>query len=547
VEKALASRENYDVEFRVPLPDGQVRWISSRGHVGLDGNGKPDRLLGVSIDITARKRTEEASRNANQLMVAIFNSVPGLLYLYTEDGRLIQWNRQHEEMTGYSSAELLNRRAKDWFDERNWVKAAKTIAKVFSEGYAQTEVTMTLKNGQQMPIFATGSKVMIDGMPHMVGIALDISARKQAEEKFRLMVEASPSGIVLADRAGRMVLVNVQTENLFGYSRAELIGQSVEMLVPERFRATHLGDRAGFMAKPEARAMGAGRELFALRKDGTEFPVEIGLSPIQSGEGILLLAVIVDITARRQSEREITQQRNELAHLSRVSMLGELSGSLAHELNQPLTAILSNAQAAQRFLAHLHPDLNEVRDILADIVAEDKRAGEVIRRLRLLLKKGEVQRQLLNANELVLEVLKLVRNDLVNQSIVAHTELALNPPLLHADRVSLQQVLINLVMNACDAMAGTTGQDRQFTIGTGLADNNFVLVSVSDNGTGIAPEKLEQVFAPFYTTKAQGMGLGLSVCRTIITAHGGKLWAANNSGCGATIYFTLPLAQMEQL
>jgi C4-dicarboxylate-specific signal transduction histidine kinase len=216
-------------------------------------------------------------------------------------------------------------------------------------------------------------------------------------------------------------------------------------------------------------------------------------------------------------------------------------------LNQPLTAILSNAQAAQRFLAHLHPDLNEVRDILADIVAEDKRAGEVIRRLRLLLKKGEVQRQLLNANELVLEVLKLVRNDLVNQSIVAHTELALNPPLLHADRVSLQQVLINLVMNACDAMAGTTGQDRQFTIGTGLADNNFVLVSVSDNGTGIAPEKLEQVFAPFYTTKAQGMGLGLSVCRTIITAHGGKLWAANNSGCGATIYFTLPLAQMEQL
>jgi PAS domain S-box-containing protein len=544
-----AAQEGADFhdDYRVVLPNGSVRWLEVQAKAVLTRWGKPERITGVSLDITEHRRSEEIHRNAQELMAAVFNSVPGLLYLYTEDGRLIQWNRQHEQMTGYSSEELLNFRAQDWFDERNWIEAAKTLAKVFSEGYAQTEVTMKLKNGQQMPIFATGSRLMIDGKPHMVGIALDISARKQAEEKFRLMTEAAPSGIVLADREGRMVLVNVRTETLFGYSREELIGQPVEMLMPERFRSGHAGHRVGFIASPEARAMGTGRELFARRKDGTEFPVEIGLSPIQGEQGTLILTVIVDITARRQSEQEILQQRNELAHLSRVNMLGELSGSLAHELNQPLTAILSNAQAAVRFLAHPQPDLKEVRDILTDIVSEDKRAGEVIRRLRLLLKKGELQPQLLNANDLVQEVLKLVRSDLVNQGVVAHTELALNPPVLHADRVSLQQVLINLVMNSCDAMAGMKGADREFTIRTELVGEDVVCVSVSDNGTGIAPEKLEQVFAPFYTTKAHGMGLGLSVCRTIIAAHSGELRAANNPGRGATFSFTLPVARKEHL
>ena len=380
-------------------------------------------------------------------------------------------------------------------------------------------------------------------LAEMERLRRESAEREKADRKFRMAVEASSNGIVLVNSDGRVVLVNAQTERLFGYSRGELIGQSVDMLVPERFRGVHPDHRAGFMASPAAREMGSGRELFARRKDGTEFAVEIGLSPFSTEEGTIVLTSVVDITARVRSEREIAQQRNELAHLSRVNMLGELSGSLAHELNQPLTAILSNAQAAVRFLAHAQPDLNEVREILADIVSEDKRAGEVIRRLRLLLKKGEVQPQALNVNDLVLEVLKLVRSDLVNQGVIAHTELALNPPVLHADRVSLQQVLINLVMNACDAMAGIAGKDRRFTITTELAGDDLVRVSVSDNGTGIPSEKLEQVFAPFYTTKAHGMGLGLSVCRTIIAAHGGELRAANNSGHGATFYFTLPVGE----
>jgi two-component system, LuxR family, sensor kinase FixL len=258
------------------------------------------------------------------------------------------------------------------------------------------------------------------------------------------------------------------------------------------------------------------------------------------GKPVLMRGVSLDITARKQAELEVQQQRSELAHLSRVTMLGELSGSLAHELNQPLTAILSNAQAAQRFLAHDKVDLVELRAILADIVAEDKRAGEIIHRLRLLLKKGEVQYQPIDVNNLVLEVLKLMRSDLVNHGVTAQTDFAPDLPVVHGDRVQFQQVLLNLVMNACDAMNSVASGKRQLSVRTKSVAGPCVEVSVSDCGHGIPADMLEKIFEPFFTTKAHGMGLGLSVCRSIITAHDGKLWAENNPGRGATFYFTKP-------
>jgi len=254
----------------------------------------------------------------------------------------------------------------------------------------------------------------------------------------------------------------------------------------------------------------------------------------------------------RRHQRELAElertrlQQAEMAHLSRVSMLGELSGSLAHELNQPLTAILSNAQAAQRFLASEQVDLNELREILADIVEEDKRAGEVIRRLRLLFKKGEAQRLPLDLNDVVQEVLKLTRSDLLNQGVTAHTELAPELPAVLGDRVQLEQVLLNLVMNACDAMRETPAEQRRIVLRTEVVDGEAICVSLADWGRGVPLEQLENVFQPFFTTKGQGMGLGLSICRTIMSAHGGKLWAARNeAGPGAAFYFTLPIANLE--
>ena len=481
------------------------------------------------------------------------------------------------------------------------------------------------------------------------------------------MVEAAPCGFILAGPDGRIALVNARVEADFGYLRQEVIGQPVEMLIPERSRTRHPVVRNSYFAHPGVRSMTA-RGINGRRKDGSEVPLEIGLIPVHTSAGPGVLAMIfnvslreqhagrmeeerafmrqvidispnlifaknregrftlanravaeidgttvenligksdadfnpnaaevehfrrldmevmdslqerfipeerltdatgktrwmqtvklpildkdgranqvlgsaTDITRRKELELELAEQRNELARLARMSMLGELSGSLAHELNQPLTAILSNAQAALRFLARDDVDLGEVRAILNDIVNDDKRAGEIIRGLRQMLRKGEVTLLPLDLNEVVFEVLRLVRSDLLNSSVNFTTELAAALPLVNGDRVQLQQVLLNLVLNGCEAMADIAGGERQLVIRTAPTEQQCVCVSVADRGHGIPPENLERVFEPFFSTKAQGLGLGLSVCRTIISAQGGLLWATHNTARGAIFHFTLP-------
>ena len=546
VRRAVADRSDYAAEYRVVLPDNTQRWVAARGRVYPDSHGKPVRMMGATIDISERKRSEEANRNAHELMAAVFNSVPGLLYLYTEDGQIVQWNKKHEELTGFTAEELLNRRARDWYDEEDLSTFDRAIRRIFSEGYADAEMKLIHKNGERVPYFLTGTKVMINGKPHLVGIAIDISVRKKAEELLReseermtLAAEAAEFGVWMWNIVRNQVWGSERWLRLFGFVPGAALSfeKVIERIHPddresvEREVRRALEDRLGYRG-----------EYRVLLPDNTQRWVAARgrVYPDSHGKPVRMMGATIDITARKQAELELQQQRGELAHLSRVTMLGELSGSLAHELNQPLTAILSNAQAAQRFLAHDNADLNEVRDILKDIVDEDKRAGEVIRRLRLLLKKGEVQHQPFNLNEVVREVLKLVRSDLVNQGVAVHTELAPALPEVNADRVQLQQVLLNLVMNACDAMAGGPAGGHKLIIRTELAGDEGIRVSVADRGVGLAPDNLEKVFEPFFTTKVQGMGLGLSVCRTIITAHGGRLWGVNNPERGATFHFTLP-------
>ena len=407
----------------------------------------------------------------------------------------------------------------------------------------EAEYRVMLPQGQLRWIAGRGQvEFDRDGQPvRLRGAALDITKRKQAEEQFRLVVEAAPSAMIMVNTEGSITLVNTQAEAIFGYTRQELIGRQIETLVPERFRSHHMEYRHGYFDDARARPMGAERELFGLRKDGSEVPIEIGLNPIHTAEGLLVLASIIDISERKQAELDAARQRSEMAHLSRVTTLGELSGSLAHELNLPLGAILSNAQAAQRMLANGGIDVAEFREILNDIVSENKHAAEVIRRLRLWLQKGEVQHQSLRINKVVRDVLKLIRTDLITQNVTVDTELARNLPTVTGDPVQLQQVLVNLVVNACDAMADCDTHERRLRIRTGLENGGGpVIVSVTDRGGGIQVKEVEQMFEPFFTTKAKGMGLGLSVCRTILAAHRGKLWATNNPDRGATFHFALP-------
>jgi two-component system, LuxR family, sensor kinase FixL len=377
-----------------------------------------------------------------------------------------------------------------------------------------------------------------DGQPRLMrGVSVDITECKQAEEKFRLVVEASPNTMIMVNAQAIVTLVNARAEAVFGYTRAELFGKNLEILVPEWFRGSH-----GDLSASTTSATGLERKLFGFRRDGSKFPVEVGLNTIRTTEGSFVLASIVDITQRKRDEVEIQRQRAELAHVARVSTMGELAASLAHELNQPLGAILSNADAAEMFLSADPPSLNDVRDILRDIRKDDQRAGEVIHRMRALLSKHEMEISLLDLNDIAQDILKLVSADASLRKTSLHAQLTPNMPLIRGDRVHLQQVILNLVVNGMEAMAGEPPRKRRLTIRTGWNGDSEVELAVTDTGHGIAPDKLPNVFDPFFTTKANGMGMGLSIARTIIETHGGRIWAESNGAGGATFRFALPFA-----
>jgi signal transduction histidine kinase len=259
----------------------------------------------------------------------------------------------------------------------------------------------------------------------------------------------------------------------------------------------------------------------------------------------LLGEVFANALARRQEELSAQRLRQDLAHIGRVSALGELTASLAHELNQPLTAILSNAQTAQSLLTADSVDLAEIREILNDIVADDKRAGEVIGRLRFLLKKGALEHVPLDLNEVVREVARLVRNDAIIRNVSMRLELGPGLPPVHGDRVQLQQVVLNLVLNGLEAMREPWAGERTLVIRTSREGEAAIAIAVQDSGTGIDDTDGDCMFQPLYTTKSEGLGMGLAIARTIVNAHGGRLGATNNTAGGATFHFTLPVATEE--
>jgi len=512
-------------------------------------------------------------------------------------------------------------------------------------------------------------------------------SESSGDGRFRLVVEAAPNAMVMIDQAGKIIMVNTQAERVFRYSRAELLGQSVELLLPERFRARHPELQKTFFADPQPRPMGAGRDLYGLKKDGSEFPVEIGLNPIETDEGTIVLSSIVDITERkiaqlalRESERrygilvdgvidyaiymvdpngivtswkrgarrmkgyrteeivgqhvscfyteedrganvpqealeiaarhgryeaeawrvrkdgsrfwasvvidalkgddgqligfakitrDITERvqaareleearialvqsraeealrhaQAELAQVARVTTLAEMTASIAHEVNQPVAAIVNAGAACLRWLNRGTPNLDEARRAVEWIIEEGNRAGDVIRRVRALANKADTQKAPLDINDVVNEVIALVQRELVSRRVSLRMELAPALPVVLADRVQLQQVIINLVMNGIEAMETVTDRPRELVIRTGRNEVGQVLVAVEDCGVGISAENADRLFKAFFTTKSSGMGMGLSICRSIIEAHGGRMSAANNARSGATFQFTLPVHQ----
>lgn len=368
-----------------------------------------------------------------------------------------------------------------------------------------------------------------------------------AERRFRLVVEAAPSGMVMVDRTGAIVMVNAQAERMFGYSRDELLGQSVETLVPTRYRRHHPGLREAFHNEPRARPMGAGRELYALRKDGSEFPVEIGLTPIETDEGLMVLSSVVDITERktaevalRESERRLQELHAELLHVSRLSAMGQMAAMVAHELNQPLTAISNYMEAVSTMLGRGGElPLPRLRAAVSRAGEQAVRAGQIIQQLRGFVSRGDTEKRIEPVSPLVKEAADLVLLGTKQKGIRIRLEDRVQGAVVLADKIQIQQVLLNLLRNAAEAIAE---QDRRDITLVAERDDGMVRISVVDHGPGLPEEVRARLFQPFVSTKKTGMGVGLSICQNIITAHDGRLWAEPNPDGGTIFRLTLPAA-----
>jgi two-component system, LuxR family, sensor kinase FixL len=489
---------------------------------------------------------------ASETRVSLATNAAGL--------RLWEWDMVRDEILAtdrtqtHSSPAQFERRGFNQFlqslhpDDRDPVSHA--VAKSMNgDGEFEGEYRVLLPNGATRWMVSRG-RVEFNGTGkpvRMRGVSLDITRRKEAEEALR---ESEARFRILADTAPVLIWMSGPDKlcTFFNKGWLDFTGRTLEQELGNGWTKGVHGKDFDHCLEVYANAFDTRREFmmeYRLRRQDGEYRwvLDTGV-PRLAPDGTFLgyIGSCIDISERKQSELELAQQRNELAHIARVSTMGELAASLAHELNQPLGAILSNAEAAELFLQQDPPPLHEVREILVEIRKDDQRAGDIIHRMHTLLRKHELALQPLHLTELVQDVLKLVGADAALRKTPIQADLMPDPPPLLGDRVHLQQVLLNLTLNAMEAMARQPAELRKLVVRTAYSRTGEVEVAVIDSGPGIAPDDLPRLFEAFYTTKPKGMGMGLSIARRIVKTHGGRLWAENNADGGATFRFTLPAA-----
>jgi two-component system, LuxR family, sensor kinase FixL len=366
-----------------------------------------------------------------------------------------------------------------------------------------------------------------------------------AESRLNALLDAAVDAIILINPHGQITRFNLAAERMFGYTPAEVLGRNVSMLMPEPYRSEHDGYIARYAASGERRIIGIGREVVGQRKDGTTFPLDLSVGEFRAGgtraeDEHGFVGVLRDLSAQKAQVREAEELRSRLAHAGRLGTLGEMVSGIAHEVNQPLTAISTYAAACRRLSQAGRLQGAELTATLDKIGRQAERAGQVIRGLRAMLRKRDEVREPVDCNRLVRDVVRLIEFDVRQSGFRLSLSLAAGLPLVLADGVQVQQVILNLVRNALDAMLERRTGDA-IEIGTS-ADEHFVRIAVRDRGPGLSPEALQRLYEPFFTTKPQGIGLGLSICKTILVAHGGDLAGSNRDDGGAEFCVTLPVA-----
>jgi two-component system, LuxR family, sensor kinase FixL len=365
---------------------------------------------------------------------------------------------------------------------------------------------------------------------------LDASAHQRHLES---ILSSVPDAMVVTDESGTILAFSRASELLFGYSAAEMIGQSVNRLMAGRDKANHNNYIGRYLHTGERQIIGKGRVVTAARADGSLFPIDLKIGEARIGEHFLFTAFIRDLTEQQQSELRIQEMQSELVHFSRLSAVATMASALAHELNQPLTAVANYLEASRDLLDSPDPEMREtLREALSEAAVQAVRAGEIVRKLRSYVSRGEVDLQPVALIPILLDAINLAKSSRGRASIPVTSKFSQTSDMVLADPIQIQQVVINLIRNAMDAMASCPDARIELSM-QDAAEPGFLAVEVCDNGPGLPAEIRETLFKPFATTKAHGMGLGLSICQTIVEAHGGAIRAFDQPPQGACFRFTL--------
>ena len=372
------------------------------------------------------------------------------------------------------------------------------------------------------------------------------AALQAAKARLRSILETVPDAMILIDERGRVELLSTTAERLFGYAADEVVGRNIRILMPTPHREQHDGYLQRYLATGERRIIGIGRVVVGQRKDGTTFPMHLTVGELRLAARHYFTGFIRDLTDQQLADARLKELQSEVTHMSRFTALGEMASTLAHEINQPLTAISNYLKGCQRLLEQIEIEQAPVlREAVGKAADQALRAGHIIRRLREFVARGESERRVESLPKLVEDASTLALVGARENGVEVFYRLDSTAELVLADRIQIQQVLVNLIRNAIEVMAESPNR-RELEIATVANADETVEVSVADSGSGLAPEVAAHLFQPFVTTKRHGMGLGLSICRTIVEAHGGRIWVDSRPGGGTIFRFTLRAAKLEE-
>ncbi len=481
---------------------------------------------------------------------AVFEAAEDGIFVIGAGGVIRFVNQAAGPLLGVADAALIGRQIGDFLCDPD-DQAALTPTDRHPSG--RREIMMRRDDGYRFPAEIVLRDVIRDDGPTRVMIAHDISARHATremllarEELLRAIIATAPEAVIVIDAHGSIISFSAAAERMFGHPAAAILGRNINMLMPEPYRREHDSYLARYLETGEKRIIGIGRIVVGERADGTSFPIELQVGEVEAGGQRLFAGFIRDLSEQQEAERRLQDLQGKLLHTSRLSTLGRMASTLAHEINQPLTAIANYVEAGRQLLAAGRAELlPRVADALARAGEQATRAGSIIQRLRGFVARGENEKKPEDLNTLVEEAATLALVGAREFGIRVTFALTPDLPPVLADRVQVQQVILNLVRNAVEVLQPSAR--REITVQT-AASGGFAEITVADTGPGIAPEIRDQMFSPFVSTKRDGMGLGLSICREIVESHGGRIDVSSAPERGTIFRFTLAFAPpMETL